>query len=262
MKEKLTAILSDYFKIGDSYHYTLGRDKEAFGMGTMGLDDFTEYGEETIAELVDHLLANGVTVQEWIPTAERMPTEADADAHGLVMTHSKIGTNGEAHLFVVVGDPDFYTHWMSYPKPPKKDKHKEEKKMKREDAIKTAAKWWTDKLRQRAPHDNGDNSPANQFAMMLADMLTTPMSEDQLNRFQEALEKEIAADLERHGWSSLGCDYGPCIELANAADQAGINTSNFPYKTHMHIRQHGKDNYTVQVADGYGKPFVEVKPCE
>jgi hypothetical protein len=62
MLEKLLAILSDYFNIGDSYHYTLGRNKEAFGTGTMSLEDFTEYDQDTVAEIADHLIANGVTV--------------------------------------------------------------------------------------------------------------------------------------------------------------------------------------------------------
>lgn len=69
VKKKLTELLADYFHIGDSYHYTLGRDKEAFGLGTMGLDDFEEYDEDTVAEIVEYLIAAGVSIQEpgrWI----------------------------------------------------------------------------------------------------------------------------------------------------------------------------------------------------
>lgn len=135
--------------------------------------------------------------------------------------------------------------------------------MTRETAIKTAAKWWADKLRQRAPHDNGDNSRSNQLAMILADMLTTPMSEDQLTRFQKALEEGIDQDLKEHkGYGgTMGCDYGPCNLLSAAAEQAGINLNNFPYKTHMHIKNTG-DDYTVLVSDGYARPFEKVNPCE
>lgn len=136
--------------------------------------------------------------------------------------------------------------------------------MTREIAIKTAAKWWTDKLRERAPHDNGDNSRSNQLAMILADMLTTPMSEDQLNRFRKALEEGIDQNLKKYGdayGGSMGCDYGPCNLLREAAVQAGINLNNFPYKTHMHIKKSG-DDYTVLASDGYAQPFEKVKPCE
>ena len=73
VRKKLTELLADYFHIGDSYHYTLGRDKEAFGLGTMGTDDFQEYDDDTVAEIAEHLIDNGVTVQKWIPVSERLP---------------------------------------------------------------------------------------------------------------------------------------------------------------------------------------------
>ena len=64
MRERLIELLSDYFNIGDSYHYTLNRVKSAFAIGTMGLDDFEEYSDETVEEIVDHLIANGVTIKK------------------------------------------------------------------------------------------------------------------------------------------------------------------------------------------------------
>lgn len=64
MREKLIELLSDYFAIGDSYHYTLNRVKEAFAIGTMGLDDFEEYSDETVEEIADYLIAHGVTIAE------------------------------------------------------------------------------------------------------------------------------------------------------------------------------------------------------
>ena len=62
VRKKLTELLADYFHIGDSYHYTLKRVKEAFGLGTMGLDDFREYSEDDVTEIVEHLIAAGVTI--------------------------------------------------------------------------------------------------------------------------------------------------------------------------------------------------------
>ena len=61
-REKLIEILSRYFQIGDSYAYNLTRDKAAFMCGTMGFDDFEEFDEETVADIVDCLIAEGVTV--------------------------------------------------------------------------------------------------------------------------------------------------------------------------------------------------------
>ena len=46
-REELVDLLSQYFGIGDSYHYILNRVKEAFAAGTMGFDDFEEYSDVT-----------------------------------------------------------------------------------------------------------------------------------------------------------------------------------------------------------------------
>ena len=34
-------------------------------------------GEQKVCEIADHLIANGVTVQEWIPVSERLPENRD-----------------------------------------------------------------------------------------------------------------------------------------------------------------------------------------
>ena len=131
--------------------------------------------------------------------------------------------------------------------------------MKKEKAVKTAAQWWADKLRKHEPHSNGANDRANVMAMLFADMLTVPVSEDLLDKFAGFLEEEIAMVLNRRPMCALDCDYAPCPELANAAKRAIIPTHNFPYKTSMVIRANGPDNYIVEVSDGYAQPYVEVK---
>ena len=79
--------------------------------------------------LVDHLIANGVTVQQWIPVTERLPEQDE-----LVLCVGKKGGMflGEIHSFLVGGKRNevfcyvpnsrggrYATHWMPLPEPPK-----------------------------------------------------------------------------------------------------------------------------------------------
>ena len=79
---------------------------------------FTEY-------LADHLIANGVTVQEWISVEDRLP-EDDSD----VLAYSRIGEESRIYpacysngvwFDCVFNAPatDTTTHWMPMPNPPK-----------------------------------------------------------------------------------------------------------------------------------------------
>lgn len=61
-RDKLKELLMKYFTIGDSYSYNLTRVKEAFAIGTVSLEDFIEFDEEFIDDIVDHLIQNGVSV--------------------------------------------------------------------------------------------------------------------------------------------------------------------------------------------------------
>lgn len=48
--------LMEYFEVDmDSYFYVLTRDKSAFGYGTMSFDDFKEFSEEQIDDIIDFL---------------------------------------------------------------------------------------------------------------------------------------------------------------------------------------------------------------
>ena len=70
----------------------------------------------------DHLIANGVTVQEWIPVTERLP---DTEDRVLVCCKTKKGlqTVNMAYLFNGTwhgqGSMSGVTHWMPLPEPPK-----------------------------------------------------------------------------------------------------------------------------------------------
>ena len=83
--------------------------------------------EEKIKMIADHLIANGITAQEWIPVDDRLPEEnvncivhyrhAYCDNDG----YFAIGFcchDGEKFQF----DPAYkVTHWMPLPQPPKEE---------------------------------------------------------------------------------------------------------------------------------------------
>lgn len=56
-KDNLISVLNAYFSIyTDTYAYNLTRDKTAFTHGTMTMDDFEEFTEETTTDLADYLI--------------------------------------------------------------------------------------------------------------------------------------------------------------------------------------------------------------
>jgi hypothetical protein len=67
--------------------------------------------------IIDRLIANGVTVQEWIPVSERLPEDGVQ-----VLACTKHGKAFSAHCergrFRVSGSVTV-THWMPLPQPPK-----------------------------------------------------------------------------------------------------------------------------------------------
>ena len=75
---------------------------------------FTEY-------LADHLISNGVTVQEWISVEDELPEDQE---EVLVSTRSKNGIRNidkgymAIDRFIHRGCAEV-THWMPLPKPPK-----------------------------------------------------------------------------------------------------------------------------------------------
>ena len=70
-RDKLKELLMKYFTIGDSYSYNLTRVKEAFAIGTVSLEDFIEFDEEFIDNVVDYLIQNGVSVDYILLDTER-----------------------------------------------------------------------------------------------------------------------------------------------------------------------------------------------
>ena len=92
--------------------------------------DFTKTYIEALA---DHLLANGVTVQRWIPASEPpeegvlVLTLANGKPCEEITLHQayELGRYGSDGEWFVEGWPEWYgaevTHWQPYPKPPKEE---------------------------------------------------------------------------------------------------------------------------------------------
>ena len=81
------------------------------------IGSFTEY-------LADHLIANGVTVQEWISVDERLP-ENFISVLGYMTDAGEFPpvrecyTVGNAFFFPSLGDVHPVSHWCEMPQPPK-----------------------------------------------------------------------------------------------------------------------------------------------
>ena len=74
---------------------------------------------EGLADDVMDIIANCVTVQEWISVKDRLPTIYDADADGCVLAIHKAGNKRYYHWRSVANNPFDFTHWMKTPQPPK-----------------------------------------------------------------------------------------------------------------------------------------------
>jgi hypothetical protein len=107
MKEKLVELLDDIQARGEAF-----TDYEIYGMRL----------PDTVSneDVASHLIANGVTVQEWISVKDRLPEEGGS----YLVFSSKSKTVFTAHYWQ--GDRwanrangQFITHWMPLPQPPK-----------------------------------------------------------------------------------------------------------------------------------------------
>ena len=120
-------------------------------------------------------------------------------------------------------------------------------------AAEVTAKWWRDRI-SKSGHDNGDSSHQSQLSGLLADLLAAKNAPtiEQLNKFEANLIELISKHniVEVH----LDCDYTPCIILYEAAMNAGIEASVFPWK----VNTITTDNL-LKVSDGYAQPWVDIE---
>ena len=74
---------------------------------------------DPIEAVADYLLDSGVTVQEWISTDERMPTQENAPTEYVFIAYkNQNGYDVKIALWdTVVAYPDLYDYWMAMPLP-------------------------------------------------------------------------------------------------------------------------------------------------
>ena len=94
------------------------------------LDIIIQPGQRTLGDIADYLISNGVTVQEWVSTNDRLPEEkvncivhyqhayCDNDDYWAI---GFCFYDGEKFQF----NPAYkVTHWMKIPQPPKGEEDK------------------------------------------------------------------------------------------------------------------------------------------
>lgn len=126
---------------------------------------------------------------------------------------------------------------------------------------KVAAKWWADKLRNvtLGNFNNGDESSAGGLAMLLAGMLAmdSQPSDEAIDLFEERLADTIKERVESCGSMTLSVDYGPDYILGSLAQETGVSTNGFPWKTTMWV-----ESNKVSVSAGYAAPCKVIYPVE
>ena len=83
------------------------------------IDSYDNYGFPNTNQVADRLISNGVTVQEWVPVTERLPTIYDADDDNCVLAIHKATNKKYYHWRSVANNPFDFTYWTRTPHPPK-----------------------------------------------------------------------------------------------------------------------------------------------
>ena len=95
------------------------------------LDIIIQPGQKTLGNIADHLVNNGVTVQEWISVKEHLPQEkVDCIVH---YKHAYCDNDDYWAIGICFYDGEKFqfdsaykvTHWMPMPEPPERGKMEE-----------------------------------------------------------------------------------------------------------------------------------------
>jgi len=129
-----------------------------------------------------------------------------------------------------------------------------------ESQVNLAVDWWTKalenpKFQTLRPDDTEPGSMPARMAEVMAKASHEAPADTASQAFGEALREIL--ETQEDGYNYLSVDYGPCSELREALEKAGLRADNpssvLPWKTIMRFEDGG-----VQVACGYGEPFVEL----
>lgn len=99
MRDRLEELLMECFDIDEDGYYCLNERQK----------------DDIVQEIADHLIKNGVTMQQWIPVSERLPTEGDAnEIGGVLAVRVDCGsTIVDSFHWTTVGEfNELFTHWM------------------------------------------------------------------------------------------------------------------------------------------------------
>lgn len=118
-----------------------------------------------------------------------------------------------------------------------------------------AANWWAQQLRDEDPLvDNGDLEQS-MLGSVAREKALDKITSEQISEFEEILTEKIQQERIRGRDRYIKCDYGPPKILAEAAEEAGIESvrSAFPWKTGMWI-----ETNRVLVSEGYNSDREEI----
>lgn len=103
--------------------------------------------------------------------------------------------------------------------------------------------------------DRNKSRRTMEMGSLLAMMCVKPTTDEAFAKFETVLADDIASQKPR----TLGVDYGPDRILSVCAEQAGVDTMRFPWKTMMWL------DWTtghVRVGHGYRAPIQEIRAAD
>ena len=121
------------------------------------------------------------------------------------------------------------------------------------------AKWWADKISGDVKFDNGDTSFGGLMCAAMAKTLVKSVTDEQKKTFVDKLTEIIL----KNQFDCVSVDYHPDGQLKEAAEAAGINENNFPWKTvTWMLYDKETDSFRVVVREGYCADSQQIYPVQ